>query len=81
MDDVWAAILKLYGEYGASRANLNLIDYDKEGKFAVMRTTHTAVDMVRPALASITRVGNKPAAVHILTISGTIKALYNKVKG
>jgi RNase P/RNase MRP subunit POP5 len=56
-----------------------LIDYDMEKRFAVIRTVHTAVDMVRAALASMTRIGNKPVAIHILTVSGTIKSLYTKV--
>jgi RNase P/RNase MRP subunit POP5 len=79
MDAVWGAVLKLYGEYGASRAGLALIDYDMEKKFAVVRTVHTAVDMVRTALASMTRIGNKPVAIHVLTVSGTIRSLYKKV--
>jgi len=80
MDAVWSAVSKLYGEYGASRAGLALIDYDMEKRFAVIRTTHTTLEMVRTALASITKIGNKPAAIHILTVSGTIKALYKKIK-
>jgi len=80
MDAVWSAVSKLYGEYGASRAGLALIDYDMEKRFAVIRTTHTTLEMARTALASITKIGNKPAAIHILTVSGTIKALYKKIK-
>jgi len=80
MDAVWSAVLKLYGEYGASRAGLALIDYDMEKRFAVIRTVHTAVDMVRTALASMTRIGNKPVAIHILRVSGTIRSLYTKTK-
>jgi RNase P/RNase MRP subunit POP5 len=78
MDAVWSAVLKLYGEYGASRAGLTLIDYDMEKRFAVIRTVHTAVNMVRTALASMTRIGNKPVAIHILRVSGTIRSLYKK---
>jgi len=78
MDAVWSATSKLYGEYGASRTGLTLISYDMEKGFAVVRTVHTAVDMVRTALASITKIGNNPAAIHILKVSGTIKALYKK---
>jgi len=77
---VWDAILKLYGEYGASRTGLALIDYDAEKKFAILRTAHTTVDMVRAALASITKIGDKPVAVHVLKVSGTIRALYKKIK-
>jgi RNase P/RNase MRP subunit POP5 len=79
LDAVWSAVLKLYGEYGASHVGLTLIDYDMEKRFAVIRTVHTAVDMVRTALVSMTRIGNKPVAIHILTVSGTIRSLYKKV--
>jgi len=79
LDAVWGAVLRLYGEYGASRAGLVLIDYDVEGRFAVVRTVHTAVDMVRTALASIAKIGDKPVAVHVVRVSGTIKSLYKKV--
>ena len=80
MDAVWNAVLKLYGEYGASRSGLTLIDYDAEKGFAVIRTMHTTVEMVRAALASITKIQDKPAAIHVLTVSGTIRALYRKIK-
>jgi len=79
LDAVWGAVLKLYGEYGASRVGLALIDYDVEKRFAVIRTVHSAVDMVRTALASMTRIGNKPVAIHVVRVSGTIKSLYKKV--
>jgi RNase P/RNase MRP subunit POP5 len=78
MDAVWGAVSKLYGEYGASRAGLALIDYDGEKRFAVIRTAHTALEMVRTALASMTKIGNKPAAIHVLMVSGTIRSLYKK---
>lgn len=80
MDAVWSAVLKLYGEYGASRTGLTLIDYDVEKRFAVVRLVHTAVDMVRAALASITKIQDKPVIIHVLAVSGTIRALYKKIR-
>jgi RNase P/RNase MRP subunit POP5 len=79
MDAVWSAVLKLYGEYGASRTGLTLIDYEMEKRFAVIRTSHTALEMIRTALASITKIEDKSAAIHILTVSGTIKSLYKRI--
>jgi len=80
VDAIWSAISKLYGEYGASRTGLTLISYDMERRFAVVRILHTAVDMVRAALASITKIHDRPVAIHVLTVSGTIRALYKKIK-
>jgi RNase P/RNase MRP subunit POP5 len=80
MEAVWSAVSKLYGEYGASQTGLALIDYDMEKGFAIIRTVHTAVNIVRTALASITKIGNKPAAIHVLIVSGTIRALHKKLE-
>jgi ribonuclease P/MRP protein subunit POP5 len=80
MHAIWSAVSKLYGEYGASRTGLTLIDYDVEKRFAVVRLVHTAVDMVRAALASITKMQDKPVTIHVLAVSGTIRALYKKIK-
>jgi len=79
MNVIWSAVAKLYGEYGASCCCLTLIDYDWERRIAVIRTVHTALDMVRAALASITKINYKPVALHVITVSGTIKALYKKI--
>ena len=80
MDSVWDAVLRLYGEYGASRTGLALIDYDAEKKLVILRTVHTTVDVVRAALASITRIGDKLVAIHVLKVSGTIKTLSKKIR-
>ena len=80
METVWEAISRLYGECGASQTSLSLISYEEKTKSAVLRTGHTTVDMVRTSLASITHIENKPAAVHVLTVSGTIKALHKGLK-
>jgi ribonuclease P/MRP protein subunit POP5 len=79
MDAVWNAILKLFGEYGASQTGLRLIDYDVERKIVIIRTAHTTLTTVRAATASITQIEGKPASLHILTVSGTIKALHKKL--
>jgi len=80
MGAVWGAIGKLYGEYGASKTGLKLIDYDARERFAVIRVSLLAVDMVRAALASITRIGNDGVTVHVLSASGTLKALHEKTR-
>ena len=80
MDAVWSAVTKLYGEYGASLTSLALIDYNAEKKMAVIRTALATVDLVRASLASITSVAGKEAAVHVVAVSGTIKALHEKVR-
>jgi RNase P/RNase MRP subunit POP5 len=80
MDAVWSAVAKLYGEHGASQTSLALIDYDTEKKTAVIRTSLATLDLVRASLASITSLASGEATVHVLAVSGTIKALYKKTR-
>ncbi|MGD0645934.1 MAG: Rpp14/Pop5 family protein [Candidatus Bathyarchaeia archaeon] len=76
MDAIWAAVTKLYGEVGASLTGLTLIDFDLERKVAVIRVSLASLDMVRASLASLTNVAGRWAAVYVLAVSGTLKALY-----
>jgi ribonuclease P/MRP protein subunit POP5 len=80
IDAVWAAVTKIYGEVGASLTGLALIEFDVERKVAVLRVSLTALSMVKAALATITSIGGKEASVHVLAVSGTLKALYANAK-
>jgi RNase P/RNase MRP subunit POP5 len=51
-----------------------------EKKRVVVRTSLATLDLVRASLASITSVANMEAAVHVLAVSGTIKALHEKTQ-
>jgi len=80
MEAIWSALIRLFGEYGASRTGLRLIDYDEMNQIAIVHVAHKEVETVRAAVASITQIESKPAAVHIIRVSGTIKALRTKLK-
>ena len=77
-DSVWNAVTKLFGEYGASKAALFFVKYDHERTEAVMRCSLKALEMVHASIASIVRIHDEPAAVHVLRVSGTIRALSRK---
>jgi RNase P/RNase MRP subunit POP5 len=78
LDALWDAVLRLYGEYGASRIGLTLIDYDEEKGQAIIRVIHTEVEKVKATLASITEIMAEPVAIHVLAVSGTLRALARK---
>ena len=80
LDAVWAAVTRLYGEYGASQTGLALIDFNEERKTAVIRVSLKTLQQVRASIASITRIKGKDAAIHLTAISGTIKSLREKTE-
>jgi len=79
-DAVWNAVTQLFGEYGASQAGLFLVKYDRQRKEAVLRCWHRALPMVQASIASVTKMKDKPATIHVLRVSGTLRAL-KKVRG
>ena len=80
IDSVWSAVTKLYGEVGASTTGLSLINYDGERKIVVIRTSLVALSVVKASVAAITSISGKDAAVHVLAVSGTLKALRANIK-
>jgi RNase P/RNase MRP subunit POP5 len=75
---VWSSIIRLFGEYGASQVEANLIEYDQEKGTAILRCPHKALSIIRAAVAAITRINNVEAAVHVVSVSGTLRALRKK---
>jgi RNase P/RNase MRP subunit POP5 len=77
MDAIWLSVTKLYGEVGASLTGLALINFSVERKIAVVRCSLVSLPSVRASLAAFTRVGDCEASLHVLAVSGTLKALYS----
>jgi RNase P/RNase MRP subunit POP5 len=80
LDAVWAAVTRLYGEYGASQTGLALVDFNEEEKTAIIRVSLITLQQVRAAISSITRITGKDAAIHVVAVSGTIKSLNGKTE-
>jgi RNase P/RNase MRP subunit POP5 len=78
LDAIWNALTRLFGEYGASQAELVLIRNRKQKGYFIIRCSRKALPMVRASIASITEINGKPAAFHVLRVSGTLKALRKK---
>ncbi len=78
LDAVQASVIRLFGEYGASKTNLRLITYIPEKHQVVICCSHTMLEKVRAAIASIMEVNGKTAAIHVVGVSGTLKALSKK---
>ncbi len=75
MDAVWGSISRLFGEHGCSKAGLSLVGYDDAKQLGVLRVALDCVEQIRAALACVTKVGDRTAALHVLKLSGTLKSL------
>ena len=73
------SVLRLFGEYGASRSELALIEYDQERKQAILRCSHEALDLVKASIVAMTEVSGEKATAHIMLVSGTLKSLRRKM--
>ncbi len=78
LDAVWNSLTQFFGEYGASQADLAFISDYRQKDYFVLRCSRKALPMVRASIASITEIGEKQATVHVLRVSGTLKALRKK---
>jgi ribonuclease P/MRP protein subunit POP5 len=78
LDAVQASILRLFGEYGASKTSLKMIKYVPEKRRLVIRCSHTMLEQVRAAIVSTVEIDGKAATVHVVGVSGTLKALSKK---
>ena len=74
-DDVQRGVLRLYGVRGLSEVAPMLIEFDEEEQTGILRCSHLHLRRMRASLAYITSIGDSAAAVHIVSVSGTIKAL------
>ena len=76
---IWSNILRLFGEVGASQTDFTLIDYNQTKSQAILRCSHKALELVKAVIVSVTEIEEELATVHILQISGTLKALRRRV--
>ena len=78
LDAVQASVHRLFGEYGASKANVKLIKIVPEKRQLVIRCSHMMLERVRAAIASTIELDGKTVAIHVVGVSGTLKALSKK---
>ncbi|MFX0068983.1 MAG: Rpp14/Pop5 family protein [Promethearchaeota archaeon] len=74
-------IMRVHGEYGASKAQFWLSYYEEKSKRGIIQCTHKTVDLIRVPLATMTDIEKTPVLIHVLGISGTIKTAKDKYFG
>lgn len=73
------SLVRLFGEYGSSLADLRLVDYQPGSRCAVFRCNHRAVEMARALIAALKDVDGEKTALRVVYVSGTLKALRKRL--
>lgn len=79
MRAIWDKIYELFGEVGASQTALSKIQYDKNHGIIILRCSHKKLDETVAAVAALTEIDNSLIVPQVIAISGTLKALKNKL--
>lgn len=75
---VTTSLLRMFGEVGASKTNIWLVEYDANAKTGIVRCSHNAVQEVVAAMTAILKVNEQDAAFIVKGVSGTIKKATGK---
>jgi ribonuclease P/MRP protein subunit POP5 len=81
VDAVWASLLKLYGEVGASRTSLWVMDWDDKSNRGVLKANHKSVETIRSAATMIREINGKRATVSTIVTCGTLKGARVRLSG
>ena len=72
-DAVWGALLRLYGEVGAAKTSLWMMDWRDESLRGILKCTHKSVEQVRASAAAVKELAGRKAIVSVKYVSGTLK--------
>jgi len=79
---LWSSVidiyLRLYGEYGLSKAGLRLIEFNEDQGVAIISVNHRSLPYLRAALSLLREVDGKKVIIQVLGVSGTLKRLRRK---
>lgn len=72
---IWEIFTKLFGEVGASRAGLYMINYQAEKKLGILRCSQYSLEPTRAVLTIISSLQREKILIHVLRVSGTLANL------
>ncbi|MBS7642511.1 Rpp14/Pop5 family protein [Candidatus Bathyarchaeota archaeon] len=72
------SLLRLYGEYGLSLADIHPIEYGSS--YLVISCDHRMLQQVRSAIAYLDRIGGIDVLLCVSSVSGTLKKLRMRMR-
>ena len=74
------SVERLYGLNGLWKLEPTLIEFDEHRRIGILRCNHRWLPWMRAALTAITEVEGKSIALHVIRVSGTLRALRRKLE-
>jgi ribonuclease P/MRP protein subunit POP5 len=74
VDAIWGALLRLFGEFGAAKTSLWVMDWEPQKRRGIVKVNHESVDMLRAAAATVKEIDGKKAIISVTRVSGTLRA-------
>lgn len=72
------SLLRLYGEYGLSLADIHPIEYGSN--YLVISCDHRMLQQVRSAIAYLDRISGIDVLLRVSSVSGTLKKLRMRIR-
>ncbi|MFH0862701.1 MAG: Rpp14/Pop5 family protein [Candidatus Altiarchaeota archaeon] len=73
VDAIWSSLLRLFGEVGAAKTSLWVMDWEKAKKKGIIKVNHKSVQTIRQCMAQVREIDGRKASINTLTTSGTLK--------
>ena len=77
-DAINKSTLTLRDNHLPDKINLRLLEYDQQSGRGILVCGHKMVDPVRQSISTIIKIADKPVAIRVMGVSGTIRQLYRK---
>lgn len=78
IDAISKSVLTSRGNHRPDRINLRLLEYDRQSGRGILVCGHRMVELVRRSMSTVIKIADKPAAIRVIGVSGTIRRLYRK---
>jgi len=73
------SVERLYGLNGLWKLEPTLIEFDEHRRIGIVRCNHRWLPWMRASLTAITEIKGSEVAIHVIRVSGTLRALRRRL--
>jgi len=73
VDAIWGSLLRMYGEAGAAKTSMWVMDYEPAKKKGILKVNHMSANMLRACITVVTNISGRKARIDVLKTSGTLR--------